>query len=84
MQRWQQTQLPDIHSCGPVENVSSVGGGTATTNVNLRGKLDEVNICEEALGILTQEEAAWPACCCQCGVIMCYQQLFTDSSMDTQ
>lgn len=43
MQHWQQTQLTDTHSCGPVEveNVSSVGGGTATTNVNLHGQLDE-------------------------------------------
>ncbi len=34
------------HSWGPVEvdNVSPIRGGTATTNVNLRWNLDEVNI----------------------------------------
>lgn len=54
MQRREQTQLTDTHSWGPVEveNVSPVGGGTATTNVNLNWKLDEVNICDEDVGIL--------------------------------
>lgn len=53
-QHQEQTQLTDTHSWGPVEveNVSLVGGGTATTNVNLNLKLDEVIICEENVGIL--------------------------------
>lgn len=41
-----------LRAGGSGKTLSSVGGGTATTNVNLRWKLDEVNMCEEAVGIL--------------------------------
>lgn len=58
-----------LRAGGSGKTFSSVGGGTATTNVNLRWKLDEVNMCEEAVGILELEDASsptkWPACCCQ-------------------
>lgn len=59
-QRRGQTQLTDTQlRAGGVENVSPVGGGTATTNVNLTRGSEEVNICEENMDILYQEQAAW-------------------------